>query len=40
MVGGVVLKIDRDTWNNEAEILYIYPEKHGRGLGQKVWETP
>ena len=38
-VGGVVLKIDRDTWHNEAEILYIYPEKHGRGLGQKVWRA-
>lgn len=38
-IGGVVLKIDSKTWHNEAEILYIYPEKHSKGLGLKVWQA-
>lgn len=36
-VGGVVLTIDDVTHRNALDLLFISPEKHGRGIGHKAW---
>ena len=36
-VGGVVLKIDRETNENELEILFVLPEEHSKGIGYGAW---
>lgn len=38
-IGGVVLNIDNITHHNGVDLLYIYPEHHSKGLGQKVWKA-
>ena len=38
-VGGVILKIDRETNRNELEILFVCPEEHSRGIGYGAWEA-
>lgn len=38
-VGGAVLKIDGNTHHNWLELFYIYPHKHGRGLGTQIWRN-
>lgn len=38
-VGGVILKIDRETQHNHLEILFTTPEKHGRGIGYAAWQA-
>ncbi|MBQ3128701.1 MAG: GNAT family N-acetyltransferase, partial [Clostridia bacterium] len=30
-VGGVILKIDKETHHNELEILFILPDEHSKG---------
>ena len=37
LVGGVVLRIDKDTWHNHLELLFIDPEAHSKGIGYKAW---
>ncbi len=32
-VGGVVLKIDKETDHNELEILFVSPQEHSKGVG-------
>ncbi len=32
-VGGVVLKIDKETNHNELEILFVSPNEHSKGIG-------
>ena len=36
-VGGVILKIDRETSRNELEILFTLPGEHSKGIGYGAW---
>ena len=36
-VGGVVLKIDRETHHNHLEILFVSPDAHSKGIGYGAW---
>lgn len=38
-VGGVVVKIDSLAGFNWLELFYVYPDKHGRGLGFQIWQS-
>ncbi len=38
-VGGVILKIDKETRHNELEILFVSPEVHSRGIGYGAWQA-
>ena len=38
-VGGVVLKIDKQTHHNHLELLLVSPEFHSRGIGYGAWEA-
>ena len=37
-VGGVVVSINKETQKNALELLYIIPDCHSKGIGQKVWQ--
>ena len=39
VVGGMILKIDRQNAKGELEILFIKPDAHSKGLGQAAWKT-
>ena len=36
-VGGVILKIDKETNHNELEILFTLPDEHSKGIGYGAW---
>ena len=36
-VGGVILKIDKETNYNHLEILFVSPDAHSRGIGYGAW---
>ena len=36
-VGGVILKINKETNHNELEILFVSPEEHTKGIGYGAW---
>ena len=36
-VGGVILKIDKESHRNELEILFVAPEAHSKGIGYGAW---
>ena len=36
-VGGVILKINKETQHNELEILFVLPEEHTKGIGYGAW---
>ena len=36
-VGGVILKIDKETHHNHLEILFTLPNEHSRGIGYGAW---
>lgn len=36
-VGGVVLKIDKESNENHLELLFVSPEEHGKGIGYGAW---
>ena len=38
-VGGVILKIDKETNKNELEILFVSPEEHTKGIGYGAWQA-
>ena len=38
-VGGVILKIDRETHHNELEILFTLPDAHSKGIGYGAWQA-
>ena len=38
VVGGMILKIDRQSAKGELEILFIKPDAHSKGLGQAAWK--
>ena len=37
-VGGIIVKIDDLSNHNVLEILFINPQEHSKGYGQKTWE--
>ena len=36
-VGGVILKINKETNHNELEILFVNPDEHSKGIGYGAW---
>ena len=36
-VGGLILKINKETNHNELEILFVSPEEHTKGIGYGAW---
>ena len=38
-VGGVVLRIDKDSAKGELELLFVLPEVHSKGIGQAAWKA-
>ena len=38
-VGGVILKINKETHHNELEILFVSPEEHTKGIGYGAWKA-
>ncbi len=38
-VGGVVLRIDKDSAKSELELLFVLPEAHSKGIGQAAWKA-
>ena len=38
-VGGVILKINKETGHNELEILFVSPGEHGKGIGYGAWQA-
>ena len=38
-VGGVILKIDKETHHNELEILFTLPDEHSKGIGCSAWQA-
>ncbi len=36
-VGGVILKINKETNHNHLEILFTSPKEHSRGIGYGAW---
>ena len=36
-VGGVILKINKETNHNELEILFTSPDEHSKGIGYGAW---
>lgn len=38
-VGGVVLRIDKDSAKGDLELLFVLPEVHSKGIGQAAWKA-
>ena len=38
-VGGVVLKIDKETNHNELELFFVSPDEHSKGIGYGAWRA-
>ena len=38
-VGGVILKIDKETHHNHLEILFVTPAEHTKGIGYGAWQA-
>ena len=38
-VGGVILKINKETNHNELEILFVSPDEHTKGIGYGAWQA-
>ena len=38
-VGGVILKINKETNHNELEILFVSPKAHTKGIGYGAWQA-
>ena len=36
-VGGIILKINKETNRNELEILFVSPDEHTKGIGYGAW---
>lgn len=36
-VGGVILKINKETHHNELEILFTLPDEHSKVIGYGTW---
>ena len=38
-VGGIVLKIDKQTNHNHLDLLFVSPQEHGKGIGYGAWQA-
>ena len=38
-VGGVVLKIDKETHHNHLELFFVSPDEHSKGIGYGAWQA-
>ena len=38
-VGGLILKIDKETNHNELEIFFTLPDEHSKGIGYGAWQA-
>ena len=38
-VGGVILKINKETNHNELDILFVNPDAHSLGIGYGAWQA-
>ena len=38
-VGGLILKIDKETNHNHLEILFVSPNAHSKGIGYGAWQA-
>ena len=38
-VGGMILKIDKETHHNHLEILFTLPDEHSKGIGYGAWQA-
>lgn len=38
-VGGVILKINRETNHNHLELFFVLPEEHSKGIGCGAWQA-
>ena len=38
-VGGLILKIDKETHHNALEILFTSPDEHSKGIGYGAWQA-
>ena len=36
-VGGLILTIDKETYHNHLDILFVLPEAHSKGIGYGAW---
>lgn len=38
-VGGLILKINKETYHNELQILFTLPDEHNKGIGYSAWKA-
>ena len=38
-VGGVILKINKDTHHNCLELFFVLPDEHSKGIGYGAWQA-
>ncbi len=38
-IGGVALRINKESHHNSVDLFYIYPDCHSRGMGTQVWRA-
>ena len=38
-VGGMVLKVDKETNYNYLELFFVLPSEHGKGIGYSAWQA-
>ena len=38
-VGGVILKIDKETHHNHLELFFVSPDEHSKGIGYGAWKA-
>jgi len=38
-VGGVILKINRETNHNHLELFFVLPDEHSKGIGYGAWQA-
>ena len=38
-VGGMIVKIDKESGHNHLEILFVAPKAHSRGIGYGAWQA-
>lgn len=38
-VGGVILKIDRESNHNHLELFFVHPDEHSKGIGYTAWKA-
>ncbi len=39
IVGGLVLKIDKETHHNHLDLLFVVPDAHSKGIGYAAWQA-